>query len=109
MSLNLLQFFLADCNAQDEALGVTTEAAEFNGRVIQGTFGDATTIPIMGPTGYTDQIATMFKVSRTQFGDEAPADNGRLTRPLTKRVYFVNLIDYTNPVVFTFILTDREV
>ena len=107
--MNLLQVFIADCNAQDRASEISTEAAEFNGRLIYGTFGDATTIPIMTATGYTDQIATMFKVERSQFGQDIPADGGSLKRVLTARNYFVNMIDYTNPVVWTFILTDRTV
>ncbi len=104
--LNQLQSFLATAN--DQSKGAVQELAIIGGDEIYGTFGDAQPMPIMTNSGYQDHIVMPFKATASQFA-AAPAAKQKLSRPLTARDYFIQMIDYTNPVVFTFILTDREV
>ena len=78
------------------------------GKEIYGTFGDAQPMPIMTSNGYQDHIVMPFKAEASQFAT-APEAHQYLERPLTSRRYFIQMVDYTNPVVYTFILVDREV
>lgn len=104
--MNQLQNFLVDCNAQ--SLLAVQEIAVINGREVNGTFGDAQPMPIMTATGYQDHIVMPFKATAAQFA-APPEARQYIERPLTGRKYFVQMVDYTNPVVYTFILVDREV
>src|SRR4051812_9560589 len=103
--MNQLQDFMARCNTQARPLN--QEAAELNGSVIYGTFGDPVLMPVMTRQGYMDHLVTPFKAARDQFADD-PQARQTLVRPLTQREFFIQIVDYTNPVVYTFILTDRE-
>lgn len=105
--MNLLQQFMADCNTQ--ARDIVQELVELNGAQVYGTFGDPQLMPVMTGTGYQDHLVTPFKVSADQFGGGSPpAARQSLTRASNQRSYFIQIVDYTNPVVFTFLLTDRE-
>jgi hypothetical protein len=105
--MNALQTMLAAGNAQ--AIGVNTEPVVINGSTLQGTFGDPEMMPLMSRTGYEDHLVIPLKVSAVQFASDPPA-KVTITRPgPPKREYFVQMVDHTNPVVYTFILTDREV
>lgn len=105
--MNDLQQFMADCNAQ--TLDILAEEVELNGATVRGTFGDPQLMPIMTRTGYADHLITPFKVSAAQFANGSPPQARQsLTRASNGRSYFVQIVDYTNPVVFTFLLTDRE-
>lgn len=104
--MNKLQTFMARGNAQTR--DVNQEPVEYNGAVYYGTFGDPQMIPVMSRQGYQDYLATELKISKVQFG-AAPIAKQMLRRPNTRREFFVQMVDATNPVVFTFILTDREI
>lgn len=65
-------------------------------------------MPIMTATGYQDHIVMPFKAQASQFATP-PEARQALSRPQTNREYFIQMVDYTNPVVYTFILVDREV
>lgn len=103
---NLLQSFLARANLQSRT--ANQELAVIGGDEIWGTFGDAQPMPVMTPTGYQDHIIMQFKAEADQFA-APPEAHQLLVRPQTNRTYFIQMVDYTNPVVYTFILVDREV
>jgi hypothetical protein len=104
--VNLLQTFLARANAQSRS--ATQELAIIEGKEVWGTFGDAQPMPVMTATGYQDHIVMPFKAEADQFA-AVPEAHQYLERPQTKRKYFIQMVDYTNPVVYTFILVDRHV
>ncbi len=104
--MNQLQTFLARANTQSR--DADQELAILDGAEIFGTFGDAQSMPIMTATGYQDHIVLPFKASADQFAS-APEARQKLSRPATAREYIVQMVDYTNPVVYTFILVDRVV
>lgn len=106
MPLNQLQTFLSRANAQSR--DAVQEVAIVEGKEIYGTFGDAQPMPVMTPNGYQDKIIMQFKAAASQFPTK-PEARQYLMRPLTGREYLVQMVDYTNPVVYTFILVDREV
>ena len=104
--MNLLQQFIAAANAQTQ--DVLQELVQLDGKEYYGTFGDAVLMPIMTRAGYEDQLVTGFRASRTQFSED-PAAHSTLTRVSTGHNYFVQIIDTSNPVLYVFQLTDREV
>lgn len=104
--MNGLQTFLQRGNTQSR--DANQELAILNGVEIYGTFGDAQTMPIMTSVGYQDHIVLPFKATADQFASK-PAARQTLVRPATAREYITQMVDYTNPVVYTFILVDREV
>ncbi len=103
--MNQLQEFMARGNVQTREL--VQEAVEINGAVVYGTFGDPTLMAVMTQHGYQDHLVTPFKASTVQFANP-PQAKQTLIRPLTQREFFIQMVDYTRPVVFTFILVDRE-
>ncbi len=103
--MNDLQTFLQRGNTQSRP--TNQEAAIFAGTTIYGTFGDAQTMGIMTSVGYQDHLILPFKVTADQFASKPQPRQG-LSRPLISAEYFVQLIDDKNPVVYTFILVDRE-
>lgn len=103
--MNALQSFMAAANAQ--LRDVIQEAAEINGMVVYGTFSDQQLIPVMTRHGYEDHLVTEFKAEANQF-PSPPIAKGSLLRPQTSQNFFVQMVDAKNPVVYTFILTDRE-
>lgn len=84
------------------------EEVQINGKDYMGTFGDPLMMPIMTQNGYQDYLVTPLKIAAALFSAK-PEAKQTLIRPLTSRELFVQMVDYTNPVVYTFILTDREV
>ena len=103
--MNALQNFMATGNVQSR--DTVQEVVEIGGAEIYGTFGDAQILPVMTVNGYQDHLVTPFKASRDQFAAN-PAARQTLLRPATGREFFIQVVDFTNPVVYTFILTDRE-
>src|SRR6478609_727030 len=97
---------MASGNAQTE--DVVMEAVQINGHDYMGTFGDPLMMPIMTQAGYQDYLVTPLKIAKALF-TAPPASKQTIRRPLTEREFFVQMVDNTHPVVFTFILTDREV
>ncbi len=104
-ALNALQTFLAEGNAQTVA--VLTEKVQIGGETYDATFGDAVMMPVMTPTGYQDHLVTPVKISRPQFASP-PASHGSLKRISTDRTMFIQIVDISNPVIFTLICTDRD-
>lgn len=76
--------------------------------VYSGCFGDPTIIPLMTRQGYEDQLVVPMKAPRTQWPTTPPQAKRNLIRTQTGRTFFIQVIDFTEVVVFTFILTDRE-
>lgn len=93
-------------NAQTE--DVVMEDVEIGGHFYKGTFGDPLLMPIMTQSGYQDYLVTPLKIASVLFTVKPQAKQS-LIRPLTDREFFIQMVDYTNPVVYTFVLTDREV
>lgn len=103
--MNLLQDFMARGNAQTVA--VVTEEIQMGGNLYNGTFGDAVMMPVMTAVGYQDQLVTPVKISRVQFAAD-PQAHQSLERVSTKRTMFIQIVDISNPVVYTLICTDRR-
>lgn len=111
---NDLQSFMAAANVQTRA--VIQEAltfAEDPGGQYTGTFGDPQIMNVMTRNGYQDHLVTPLKVEKVLFaGWTAPELDAlartTLVRTQTGRTFFINAVDYTEAVVFTFILTDRQ-
>lgn len=103
--MNALQQMLATANTQSRQ--VNQEAVEIDGKILFGTFGDPIPMPIMTRQGYKDHLVLPLKVSRDQFAAD-PVARSSVKRPAMEKTYFVQLVDTTNPVVYTFILVDRE-
>lgn len=104
--MNALQSFMAGCFAQiDEKI---KEPVQINGSVVMGTFGDPQIMPVMTRNGSEDHIVTTLQVARSAFAGKDVPSKVSLTRPATSRTFFIQAVDDTHPVVFTFILTDRE-
>ncbi len=103
--MNALQEFMDRAFAQTR--GTLQEAAEINSATIYGTFSDQQLVPVMTRMGYEDHLVTTFKASADQF-PTAPTPRQKLIRPQTNQSFFIQAIDTKNPVVLTFILTDRE-
>lgn len=106
-AMNELQAFLAEANEQVADLGVLTEDVVLGNAKYQGIFGDAVMMPVMTKTGYQDYLVTPVKVSRAQFS-AAPAAHQSLVRTSTGRTMFVQIVDPSNPVVYTLVCTDRD-
>ncbi len=119
--MNDLQTFLADSNVQTrptiqedfQFLDTVTKLPA--GTVFTGTFGDPQIIPVMTRQGYQDHLVTPLKVETAQFtaagwtADQLNAIARRsIQRTATGRTIFIQVADYTGVVVFTFLLTDRE-
>lgn len=113
--MNLLQTFLADANAQ--ARPIIQEAFTFVGAMAgvtyYGTFGDPVIMPVMTRQGYQDHLVTPLKAESVQFATwTAPQldalARSSIIRTSTGRTFFINVVDYTSVVVFTFVLTDRQ-
>jgi hypothetical protein len=105
ISRNQLQTFMADANVQVRP--IVQETAEIEGATIYGTFGDAQLVPLMTRSGYQDLLATPFRANRDQFAAD-PASRQNLIRNSTGRTYFIQMVDTSHPVIFTFMLVDRE-
>lgn len=103
--MNLLQTFMADGNAQARA--ILQELVEIGGKTYYGTFGDAQLLPVMTRNGYQDQLVTAFRASRDQFAAD-PDARQTLTRESTQHEYLIQMVDTSAPVIYTFLLTDRE-
>jgi hypothetical protein len=104
--MNKLQTFMARGNALTRA--VNQEPVEINGAVYYGTFGDPQLQPLQTRHGSADYLVTELKISKVQFGAD-PVAKQTIRRPNTRREFFVQVVDTTHPVVYTFILTDREI
>lgn len=111
---------LATANAQVRLAGVLMEEFHFiaadgstDPTAYYGTFGDPQIMPVMTRSGYQDHLVTPLKVETTLFatwtGDQLNALARRsLIRTQTGRTFYIQTVDYTGVVVFTFICTDRE-
>ncbi len=103
--LNQLQTFMADGNIQTD--GIVMEDIEMGGEVKRGTFGDAIMMPVMTQTGYQDHLVTPVKISRVQFAAD-PEAHQSLRRISTDRTMFIQIVDISNPVVYTLMVVDRR-
>ena len=106
MPLTGLQQMLAAANAQ--SLGTLAESVVVNGKVLQGVFGDPEMMPVMVAEGYKDYLLIPLKISADQF-PSTPPTHVSIERVSNGRPYFVQFVDYTNPVVYTFLLSDRQI
>ena len=122
--MNLLQSFLDECNRQisdttGSATPLLTEAFTFvddtsgpGGQpvVYQGTFGDPILMPVQTRQGYQDYLVTPLKARAAQWTTAPSAENHKkLVRTATGRTFYVQSVDYTAVVVYTFICTDRAI
>lgn len=105
---------MADANAQ--ARPIVQEEFTITGLTgtFYGTFGDPEVIPVMTRQGYQDHIVTPLKAETVQFAALTDPQiqalaRGSLARTQTGRTFFIQTVDYTAVVVWTFILTDREI
>ena len=103
--MNLLQSFMAECNRQTR--GIIQEEVVLNGSKVFGTFGDPQLLPDMVREGYQDQVVIPFLSSKDQYASP-PESRGKLTRLVNNQEYFIRMVDSKDPVVYTFILVDRE-
>jgi hypothetical protein len=112
--MNALQTFLAAANVQTRSVlqEALTLAAD-PGVTYTGTFGDPQIMPVMTRQGYQDHLVTPLKIERAQFSTWTAEEldalaRTNLVRTQTGRTFWINVVDYTEAVVFTFILTDRQ-
>lgn len=115
--MNFLQDFLAAANAQTRP--ILQEAFTFVGAtapapIFYGTFGDPQIMPIMTRTGYEDHLVRELKAEAVQWTGALPTalplplGKSSILRTQTGATLFVQAVDTKDPVIFTFILTDRE-
>lgn len=107
--MNALQTMLAA--AQLQARPINREAFYFvgaPGAVFYMTFGDPELVPVMTRVGYQDHLVRVCKADADQWPVTKPAPKSSLVRSQTGTTYFVQAVDTTDPVVFTFLLTDRD-
>ena len=108
--MNALQTFLAACNQQ--ARGLNQEPFTVvggDGTVYSGTFGDPQVMPIMTRQGYQDYLAVTMTAEAAQFtGNPFASKKTTINRTQTGQTYYLNAVDYKGVVVWSFILTDRD-
>lgn len=79
--------------------------------IYYGTFGNPQIVPVMGDTGYQDYLVTPVKAELTQPNGAFPTlstlAHGSLVRTQGGRTFFIQALDYTDPVAVTFLCTDR--
>lgn len=116
--MNLVQQFLDEANRQisdptaDPTNGpLATEAFTFDAdpgkTVYYGTFGDPVLQPTMTRQGWQDALTIPLKARAAQWAAAPTNDHKTITRTSNGRKYYVQQIDYTAVVVYTFVLTDR--
>lgn len=110
--MNALQEFMARGNVQIATPGngqnaIATEKIQLDGTLYDATFGDAIMMPVMTQQGYQDHLVTPVKVSRVQFPSD-PKAHQSLIRVSVEREMFIQMVDISNPVVYTFVVTDRR-
>lgn len=103
--MNLLQSFIAECNRQTRA--INQEQVQINGSLFWGTFGDPQMIPELERQGHTFMIAKILVSDRSQYATP-PASLQKLIRVQGNTEYFIQMVDTKDPVVFTFMLVDRQ-
>lgn len=103
--LNQLQTFMASGNVQTDS--IVMEDIEMGGEIKRGTFGDAIMMPVMTQNGYEDHLVTPVKIARVLF-KAIPESHQSLRRISTDRTMFIQIIDISNPVVYTLMVTDRR-
>jgi hypothetical protein len=108
--MNALDTFLANANVQLRTLIKSdfTHVGESPQVTRQGTFGNATVIPIMTRQGYEDHLVVMMEVERVLYTGAEPVAKGTIVRTDTSTTYFVQAIDKSSPVLFIFTLTERS-
>lgn len=107
--MNVLQTFLDAAQAQ--ARDILRESFYFvgtPGTLFYMTFGDPQVVPVMTRTGYQDHIVTVGKADASQWPTTKPAVKTSIVRASNGQTYFVQAIDPNDPVVLTFLLTDRD-
>lgn len=104
--MNALQTFMAAATAQAQNVIQEAFTLAAGATIYYGTFGDAVMLPEMLPQGYQDHLVTPLKVLRSAFSG-TPASKQLCTRTATGVAYFVQIIDTSDPVVYTLLLTER--
>src|SRR5688500_2627809 len=103
--MNALQSFMAACNRQTRA--INQEEVVINGSKHRGSFGDPQMMPVMTRNGYEEQMVPPFVSSADHYASP-PLSRQKLTRTKNNVEYFIQMVDARDPVLFTFILVDRE-
>jgi hypothetical protein len=106
---NLLDQFMTEGNVQLRTVIKSdfTHVGENPVAIRQGTFGNATVIPVFTRQGYEDHAVVFMEVERSLYAVE-PQSKGEITRLDVNKVFFVQAIDKSSPVIFIFTLTERE-
>ena len=73
----------------------------------KGTFSNANIIPGNSQYGYDDNAAGFLTVERVLYAT-APTPKSEIVRTGTGKVYFIEAIDDSSPVVYLFTLSIRE-
>ena len=113
--MNLLQTFMAD--AREQARPVIDEEFTIVGQspvvIYLGSFGTPQLVPVQVDYGYQDHLVTPVKAALSQPNGAFPTlstlARGSLVRTATGHTFFVQMIDYTDPVFVTFLCADRTV
>lgn len=108
--MNLLQSFLVEANQQARPIiqEEFTIVGDLSGTIYFGTFGDPVIMPVMTRQGYQDHLVTPLKAEKSQWPITPPGERISIIRTQTGRTLFVQVVDFTEAVVYTFILTDRS-
>jgi hypothetical protein len=106
---NLLDTFMAEGNLQLRTVIKSdfTHVGESPAVTRQGTFGNASVIPIFTRQGYEDHAVVFMEVERSLYATE-PQSLGEIVRTDVNKTFFVRAIDKSSPVIFIFTLTERE-
>lgn len=110
--MNYLQEFMAECNRQTrtaDAAGkvISQEEVTINGSVYFGTFAQVQVESTMERHGYEDSVAFTFTSAAEQY-TTPPQPRQMLKRNINNVEYFIQSVDNKNPLLFTFVLVDRE-
>ncbi len=116
--MNDLQEMMDEGNTQSRE--VNQEAFTIVGEVAAisrlATFGDPQIMPIEGRQGYQDYLVTPMKIQASEFAGAksyAPGTDNLarkfVVRTATGRSLYVQVVDYTEVVAFTLLLTDRAI
>lgn len=111
--MNQLQTFIVE--AMRQVRTVLAEEFTIVGQspsiVYLGIFGDPQIVPVMVDQGYQDHLVTPVKAELAQPNGAFPTlstlAHGSLARTATGRTFFIQALDYTDPVAVTFLCTDR--
>lgn len=107
--MNLLQTFIAEATEQSRPVNkrAFTIVGESPAVSRVGAFGQQSIVPVMTRQGYQDHQVLFARVEASLFSTP-PQPHIELVLTDSGKTLFVQAIDNSDPVLYTFMLTERE-